>query len=581
MAVLPKNLSMVVQRLANFNRQTIRLRSMSNDTASPGQTIVFRFPSNTIVDLHCLQLKATLNSQFSCNVAQNSVGAATPAATGGATCYGELGMPRYTQGLFERVDVTVGGTTISGSNIDYGGIYTLLRDALCSSVARKPFGEMTKTDGDSNESKFFNMLHLFDNPSLGDPINQGTAGTSASTTGAPVSVYNESAGGNPYSLAAHVAGTSDTTNGTGTAKTFDGCSFGTNPLFGGIWKQEPIVFQGFLGLLGGKFVRFIDTSITGAIEIRIRLAPLAVCWGPHAVYPGKEALRQGVVSSSLTNRSGNYYLSDLYMIMDTISFTDDFYRQLLARRLIEGGSIVIPYDNYFSINKYIGSSGDTVSFNIATQSLDYLVGTLRRSDYNSTPSNIGLCEVELAGTVNNVGIATANSVYGKSQASRYMKPFKSASYNPNYYTFVSGTTNDIGNNGTTFQWLVCNQMVPTWPADANDVWLLNQAALDIADAIGDVGNVSTHYEFRRGKFAHITCFNHHAETEKFISGLDTRGASSNMQWMVQNMLAPNEWRNKDGTTSNVSGKVTYNATVWACCTSTLEISAGQNIVVIF
>lgn len=579
MAVLPKNMSMVVQRLMNFNRQTIRVRSMSNDTAGAGQTIVFRFPSNTIIDLHNLQLKATLNSTFQCKVAKAALRpaagageAGTPALPGGAdgsftTIWGELGMPRYSQALFERVDVTVGGTTISGSNVDYGGIYTILRDALCSSVTKKPFGEMTNTDGE-DEARQFNLLHLFMNNN-GDPINPGQ-GYTRTVANAVDSKYQATAGGNPVPCSSY----GSTYTSTSAADIdFDGCTFGYQAQTpSGLWKKEPVVFQGFLGFLGGKFVRFVDTSITGPIEIRIRLAPVAVTWGPQSLVVGGADLKQGMVDERLKERLANYYLSDLYMIMDTISFTDDFYRQLLARRLIEGGSIVIPFDNYFSINKFVDSNGDTVSFNVATQSLDYLIGTLRRSDYNTSPNFVGLCEVELAGTK-----------YGHDTAFKNMKPYKSAGFNPNYYNFISGSqNNDQGK--AQYQWLVANQLIPTWPADVNDVWLLNQAAMDIANQISDVGNAASHYEFRRGKFAHITCLCHHAETEKFITGLDTRGASSNMQWMVSGLDSFQDWRRWTGYAPDAAlpaGQLRYNATVWACCTSTIEISAGQNITVIF
>lgn len=526
MAVLPKNLSMIVQRLANFNRQTIRVRPMSNDSAGPGQTIVFRFPSNTIIDLHNLQLKADLYSYAKCQ-------------TTGKFWWTELGLPRYSNALFERVDVTVGGTTITGSNLDYGGLYTLLRDALCSSVAKKPCAELDNSW--ENPTRLSNMLHLASSADgttlLNDQLHDLTE-------------YAQNYGGTPSGP------TTVATTLPATAK-FDGVEYVAED--GNLWKKHPVVFDGFLGFLGGKFVRFLDTSITGAVEVRIRLAPITACWGPQNINPftGTTTLGQGVVESGITNRSGMYQLRNLYMMLDTISFTDDFYRQLLARRLIEGGSIVIPYDNYFSIQKYIGGTSDTVTFNVSTQSLDQLIGTLRRADYNTSPGTIGLCEAEI----------------GKNGAVR------SPSYNSNYYTFVSGASNDMTGNAT-YQWLVANALVPTWPADVNDVWTLNQAALDIANQISDIGNSETHYEFRRGKFAHIVSFNHHAETEKFISGLDTRGASSNMQWMVNGLSQPNNWRTVTGGTPG-TGKVEYNATVWACCTSTIEISAGQNITVIF
>jgi hypothetical protein len=234
--------------------------------------------------------------------------------------------------------------------------------------------------------------------------------------------------------------------------------------------------------------------------------------------------------------------------------------------------LVIPYDNYFSIQKNVALS-DTVTFNVATQSLDYLIGTLRHRNYAATPSSIGIFEAETSGAI------TAKAGNVAAQHDFISKGlYNSPSNNTRYYTFVSGAPATYEDNpGCTYQWLIANQLVPNFPAGVDDVWTLNQAALDLANDIGDVGTTQTHYEFRRGKFAHIACFCHHGEQEKFISGLDTRGASSNMQWMVNGLSGAM----KDFSTTGNPLVGNYMAFVWACCTSTIEISAGQNIVVIF
>ena len=574
MSVLPKNLSMLVQRLANFNRQTIRVRAMSNDSAGPGQSIVFRFPSNTIIDLHNLQLKATLNTQCVATVPASGVAAGIPLAE--CTVSTELGMPKYSQALFERVDVTVGGTQITGSNTDYGALYTIIRDQIGGTASKSSFGDMENSSIDPEYNA--NILHLCQNDT-GMAVNQGkfVSDPDSTVAGSIGVLYNQvqapqSAGGNFQAI---VAGSTLLNNNTN-EKSFDGQLYkkgGSSKTSGDhLYKMQSVVWQGFLGFLGGKFVRFIDTAITGAIEIRIRLAPQAVTWGPQAVVKGKESLAQGMVSTGL-KCTADYYLANMYMILDTISFTDDFYRQHLARRLIEGGSLVIPYDNYFSIQKNVQLT-DTLTFNVATQSLDYLIGTLRHKSYGNTPSSIGRFEAEVTGNV---------SYRNGSETARlpdYVTKglYNSPSNNSRFYTFTSGSKPTFEDNpGTTYQWLVANQLVPNFPAGVDDVWTLNQAAMDLANNIGDVGTTQSHYEFRRGKFAHIVCFSHHGEQEKFISGLDTRGASSNMQWMI-NGLGDDL---NDLSTSSVTKLGNYIAHVWACCTSTIEISAGQNIVVIF
>jgi hypothetical protein len=594
-------------------------------------------------------------------------------------------MPRYSQALIERLDVTVGGQQITASNTDYGALYTLLRDQLTDGGGKKPFSEPQASVEDGEAVS--NILHLFDSYT-GAASNQGKnlcAATVANGNSNSFSKLNgvpkDSSSGNPWDIqnfsltgATPSAITLDATYGNHTVAVVNGVNqylykyaaavaapnlpplvpgaqvtialVGATPAGhagtftvvasnregftvlnpnqptaltaltsgtatpialalpaslplpaydGQAWRipsgkttpylQKAIVWQGLLGFSGGKFARFIDTSITGSIELRIRLAPLAVTYGAVSPWKGALPLAPGQTSSYITNRAGDYYISNMYMIMDTISFTDDFYRQMVASRLIQGGSIVIPFDNYFSVQKQIGLS-DTVTFNIATQSLDYLIGTLRRGDYNATPSTVGFLDGAINGEImQQMGsfgsfvedaegvLSVANSAFPAAATGSV----SSASMNPFYYSFISGAPTDyLDGSAPSFQWLVANNMIPTWPADVNDVWTLNQASLDLANSITNTGNTSTTFEFRRGKFAHITCFNHHAETEKFISGLDTRGASSNMYWSVQG-LAANAYDPKTQTTFLNN----YQAMVWAAVTSTIEISAGQNITIIF
>ena len=622
MAAIPKNLNILVQRLANFNRQTIRVRAMSNDTAGPGQTVVFRFPSNTIIDLQNLQLKATLNSQWSATLAAGTVSTAgaankayaadgslnVTAATATAalgpnqigTVISELGMPKFSQGLIERFDVTIGGQQITASNVDYGALYTILREHLEDCAAKKVFGDIALNQEDPEYVQ--NTLHLYQNyagqasnmgRNLSKPNVTGSNNATSITNGSisqnkyvKGTVFAESAGGNPWNVEAYckVTATGSTTvDNTGASDVnFDGMSWSVPTGRTTRYLQKPIVWQGFLGFVGGKFARFIDTSITGSIELRIRIAPLAVTYGAMSPYQGCAPLTAGQRHPNITNVTGDFFLSNMYMIMDTISFTDDFYRRILAERLIGGGSIVIPFDNYFSVQKMIAASSDTVTFNIATQSLDYLIGTLRRADYMATPSSVGYFDANIQGNISQyigaTGLVEQADNGGLQTYGNYpvTAGIQSASLNSNYYTFVSGCPNNSQvNPNTTYQWMVANQLVPTWPADVNDVWILNQAALDVASSLGGNGNVQSHFEWRRGKFAHITCFNHHSDTEKFISGLDTRGASANMMWTVSGLDTTHLLGSDASTIKN------YMATVWGVCTSTISISAGQNITVIF
>jgi len=203
--------------------------------------------------------------------------------------------------------------------------------------------------------------------------------------------------------------------------------------------------------------------------------------------------------------------------------------------------ITIPYKNVFSFQKAISSTSDTVTFNLATQSLDHLVTTFRDSGY--TTRNLKLWNEQVSDT--------------------------------NYYKFMSCDNSTVNfNSTTTYQYMVNNMLVPTFPADVESAYALTVAALDQLGFKTQAGDaIQTAVDWSHGCFGFVQCFAWQGEKDKIISGLDTRGASSNMAMILSNSGI--------GMPAPVVAPVTAQCTIWASCTSTLEISAGQNVTVIF
>jgi hypothetical protein len=515
--ILPKNLQLIAQRLANFHRTTVRTRAQSNDQAAAGQTVTFRLPTNTLVDLHNLQLTADL--QISSTVSTSSSAAM-------------LGGPRQAQALIERLDVVINGQVVNGSNNDYGGLVSLATNHLSCPQRKSIMAFLESTDEKFDQSYGLNVRNgtLADNyaPSQYNIPQQGLG-----SSGLPTD-FTSMYWGNNNSSAYKPLNNASPNNAAG-------------------YYTVPIVMNSFMGFLSGQYVRFIDTAVLGPVEIRIRLAPATILYGTD-------------YSATSRPTAFNYKLTNMYMIMDTVTFTDDFYRALLAKRLQDGNVITIPYQNIFSFQKNITGTSDSVSFNLATQSLDYLVGTFRDQRY------------------------TANCV----------KRYSTDAVDTSYYKFTSAAGTNPINNISTYQFLVNNMYAPTWPANVNECAILSRNAWDMCNETLGFGRIDNMQKWRNGMFALVQSFNHHAEADKVISGLDTRGASSNMMFMVSNMIAatgttpvvtagnPNLGTYSAGMTDDFiydianHGAVNgVNCIVWALTTSTLEISAGQNIVVIF
>lgn len=459
-AVLPRNLALIVQRLSNFNRTTIRVRAQSNDTASAGQTISFRLPTNTLIDLHNLQLTGRVRAWYK----------------GQGDKYFSALMPRHTNQMFERIDVVVNGQVITGNNTDYAALDHLMR--------------MNKEEGFSGSDTTSRPGAWLTDGSIiprhkRDPIS--------GASNAPV----------------------DTAAGI---------------------EAVPFACNQFLGFLGGDYVRFIDTAVLGPVEIRFRLHAPSIL----GVHPNSNVGKDAVAASD-----HGFEVSDLYMMLDTVSFSDDFYRAILAKRLMEGGIIQIPYMNYFSVNKTVSAQGsEHLTFNIASQSIDYLLATFRSSNYNSSSK-----------------IAVYGGLSSRGAAGAVQDTMNSA-----YLTCRGSTTAEL-------QFMVNNMLAPTWPASFTDQYLLTRAAFDHTKTHKCVGRVRTEGDYLDRAYSFVQCFKHHVghdSGDMIISGLDTRGASSNMALLVKGM----------GPASS-DATVGWNATVFALCTSTLEISAGQNIVTIF
>lgn len=500
-AIIPSNLQLMAGRFANLERTTVRVRPMSNDAVGSGQTIHFRMPTNTLIDLHNLQFYGTCTIDGSNNSRV-------------------FGLPRRMAQAIERVDVVVNGQSIQGNNSDYGALDHL----LTTWTKDREYVE--------NEHDF-----LISGDNKVSRISAPPAGT------------NNVLEGMREAIKTAASNTTDTS-----------FVYRANPDGGGNgWPRRfPFLINGLHGFLSGEFVRFIDTAVLGPVELRIRLHNPNIMYrdtesvGNHGIANFTDVTGNETVGQAAYNNyeAPDFTWSNLQMVLDTISFPDDFYRAMLAERLRGGGIISIPYPNYFSFNKAMSSSSDTVTFNLSTQSLDYLLATFR------------------------------NMMYIR----RNSKRWSPNGHNSNFYKFISADNNDYTQgeftSKTTYQFMVNNKLAPSWPVNVDEAYFLTRAALDQARWRPTQGNglpVKYAGVYRDGLFAFIQSFQHHAEQDKIISGLDTRGASSNMAFAVSdaNVSGVNATPSVEGTYAQVQ------VMLFAKTTSTIEISAGQNVVTIF
>lgn len=105
----PRNVDYYLQRMNGYSKNTISIQPQTKPQYNPGDTIVFRLPTNSILDLHTLTMKFAGQLIY----------------VGSTTCNCQL--PRFSQAFFRRKDWTMGGMQAGmGSLHDYGALYSLL-----------------------------------------------------------------------------------------------------------------------------------------------------------------------------------------------------------------------------------------------------------------------------------------------------------------------------------------------------------------------------------------------------------------------------------------------------------------------
>lgn len=136
----------------------------------------------------------------------------------------------------------------------------------------------------------------------------------------------------------------------------------------------------------------LDTNNLGQIQMILTFAPNSAMWlGATNANP--------VVKATV----GNYTVSDVNLSMDTITFTNSLYYDLIKSQL-EGNGLNIAYNDYLlsTGSSFTKSSTATLTqtAQFSTNSLDMVIATFRPTTFNTANSLLlGIGESTSAGTV--------------------------------------------------------------------------------------------------------------------------------------------------------------------------------------
>ncbi|EKX30826.1 hypothetical protein GUITHDRAFT_122960 [Guillardia theta CCMP2712] len=297
--------------------------------------------------------------------------------------------------------------------------------------------------------------------------------------------------------------------------------------------------KNWLGILQQGNVNIIDTSLVGTIQITIGFASAAVL---AKSYPN--------ATDETTYPSPDYTLSDIKFNMTKINMPSWWYEGMRTQ-LMNGTtySLYFPHYNVFT-GQSNPSKSQTTRFTIASDSLDYVLGTFIPSDYTDTT------KLKTFGDSTNNKDKTIDAVISGG---------KGSSQNQSRYFRRNG------DNLLSSQWTLGSEKLPQVPNTLTgcvqsvvEAFNLHQSADGgFYKGCTDIEMFSTFF------FADILSLQHVGDTSgiMLVSGLDTRQLPIIVEWSTRDV----------GTTTYSTSSQYWTPFIIAAETRKCDISAGNSV----
>ena len=235
----------------------------------------------------------------------------------------------------------------------------------------------------------------------------------------------------------------------------------------------PLIVDNWIGFLGGSYQRYLDTSILGAVEIRLT-------WASPAV----------ITPTSGSVGAQTYSVTGVELLVESIEWADNWHQRSLQAALASG-PLLIPFKNYASFNYYIGAGSGNLNTSYSTESLDAIYAFLRPTDYNSVSSTGNLANVSDA----------------------------------HWFDFRS--------DSATHQVRVNNALLPQFPATTQEAYSLMKNAVNGGGMnLGYVNVIGSQAVWNAGKFAFVQSLKYKDDVplSKVASGLNTNQSQIPISW---------------------------------------------------
>ena len=198
------------------------------------------------------------------------------------------------------------------------------------------------------------------------------------------------------------------------------------------------IFKPNIGFFAESSTRYLPTSLTGDIQVRLTMAPACVL----AYKEATAALNANFTDAATRARAAavTYSVSSIHATIHTCTF-GDMYEKMLMDRLATEEALKINYKEYYTYSLH-GSTGTAhdVRFSLSANSIDRLYAICRDSNYQTA----GIRTRQFTGAEN----ADANS--------------------SNFLHFRSFNDSTTARGSLRYQWSVNNVMHPVYRADLLD-----------------------------------------------------------------------------------------------------------------
>lgn len=295
--------------------------------------------------------------------------------------------------------------------------------------------------------------------------------------------------------------------------------------------------RGFLGFMQNS-AKYIDTALTGQIQIRIT-------WSPREVLVFHDGATVTTAPTAVDAALCTYSVNDIMVTMDAVSMQDEeLYNTLTRARIEEVGYVSYYFKEYYTFN-VAGQTATSINTraNVSSSSIDKLYGVLRTSTY----ADGGKAAFTLP---------TAAVVLGDTAISPFMR-FQS--YDTATAANATADPDNEKDNDLRFQFSVGNVKHPQYSARVSQAI----ERLVYASPTGTVLTTSrTSFNQAHGVFVCPLCVL--GEPYSVRSGYDSRGVSSQITWDVSGLK---------------NAGVAVTSTLVVETTKELRVSAGRSTVV--